>query len=114
MNCIVTGGAGFIGSNLVDHLLKLKHKVKVLDNLSTGQITNLNHVKNKISFKKVDITNSKKLSKEFKNTDWVFHLAGLSRPMKIHEKKISKSIILNIIGTSNLVRACSELKIKII
>ena len=49
-----------------------------MDNLSTGQITNLNHVKNKISLKKVDITNSKKLSKEFKNTDWVFHLAGLA------------------------------------
>ena len=44
----------------------------------------------------------------------LIHCAGLSRPMRIHEKNISKSIILNIIGTSNLVRACSELNIKII
>ena len=46
--------------------------------------------------------------------DIVIHLAGLSRPMKIHENNIPKSIVLNIIGTSNLVRACSELNIKII
>jgi len=44
----------------------------------------------------------------------VLHLAGLSRPMKIHDKDISKSINLNIIGTCNLVKACSELNIKII
>ena len=45
---------------------------------------------------------------------YVLHLAGLSRPMSIHDKNISKSINLNIIGTSNLVAACSELNIKII
>ena len=45
---------------------------------------------------------------------YILHLAGLSRPMKIHENNISKSINLNIIGTSNLVRAASELGIKII
>ena len=44
----------------------------------------------------------------------ILHLAGLSRPMHIHEKKISDSIDLNIIGTANLVKACSEYKIKII
>ena len=64
----------------------------------------------------LDITNYKKIKSYLKKNrpSVVIHLAGLSRPMKIHEKKISKSIILNIIGTSNLVRACSELKIKII
>ena len=44
----------------------------------------------------------------------LIHLAGLSRPMKIHEKKISKSIELNILGTANIVRACEMLKIKLI
>ena len=44
----------------------------------------------------------------------IIHLAGLSRPMKIHEKKVSKSIELNIIGTANIVRACEMLKIKLI
>ena len=44
----------------------------------------------------------------------ILHLAGLSRPMDIHEKNISRSIKLNILGTANLVAACSEYKIKII
>ena len=111
MNCIVTGGAGFIGSNLVDHLLKLKHKVKVLDNLSTGQISNLNHVKNKISFKKIDITNSKKLSKEFKNTDWVFHLAGLADivPSINNPRKYFNA---NVEGTLKVLEAAKENRVK--
>ena len=46
--------------------------------------------------------------------DFLIHCAGLSRPMEIHEKKISKSISINIIGTSNIVRACSKKNIKLI
>ena len=48
MKSLVTGGAGFIGSNLVDQLVKIGHQVIVLDNLSTGQLSNLNQVKKKI------------------------------------------------------------------
>jgi dTDP-4-dehydrorhamnose reductase len=64
----------------------------------------------------LDIKNFKKIKTYLKKKrpKAVIHLAGLSRPMKEHEKNISKSIVLNIIGTSNLVRVCSELKIKII
>ena len=58
MKCLVTGGAGFIGSNLVDRLVKLGYKVVVLDNLSTGRLSNLLQVKNKIKFVNVDVTNS--------------------------------------------------------
>ena len=49
---LVTGGAGFIGSNLVDQLIKIKHKVIVIDNLSTGRLSNLKNQK-KIIFKKL-------------------------------------------------------------
>ena len=45
MKSLITGGAGFIGSNLVDRLVELGHKVIVLDNLNTGKLSNLNHVK---------------------------------------------------------------------
>ena len=48
MKSIVTGGAGFIGSHLVDELLSLKHDVTVLDNFSTGRSDNLSHVQDKI------------------------------------------------------------------
>ena len=66
--------------------------------------------------KKLNITNYKKIKSYLKinRPNIVIHLAGLSRPMMTHEKDISKSILLNIIGTANLVRACSELNIKII
>ena len=79
MKCLVTGGAGFIGSNLVDQLVKLGHQVIVLDNLSTGRFSNLNKVKNKIKFVHVDVSKNKNsFSKYFYKVDWVFHLAGLA------------------------------------
>ena len=79
MKCLITGGAGFIGSNLVDHLVKLGHQVIVLDNLSTGQLSNLNQVKKKIDFVNVDVSNSENsINQYFENVDWVFHLAGLA------------------------------------
>ncbi len=58
-------------------------------------------------------TSIKNNIKKFK-PDYLIHLAGLSRPMKIHEKNIKKSIDLNIIGTANIVNACIEKKLKII
>ena len=45
MKCLVTGGAGFIGSNLVEKLVKLGHQVIVFDNMSTGRLSNLNQIK---------------------------------------------------------------------
>ena len=68
------------------------------------------------SKRKLDITNYKNIKSYLKKNKpkIVLHLAGLSRPMNTHDKNISKSIILNIIGTANLVRVCSELKVKII
>jgi len=65
---------------------------------------------------KLDITKLGSILKFLKKTKphAVLHLAGLSRPMKNHDKKIAKSISLNIIGTSNLVNACSKLKIKLV
>ena len=78
MKSIVTGGAGFIGSHLVDGLLDLGHEVVVLDNFSTGRKENLDHVKDKIKLVKCDLSNKGNWIKEFKNVDWVFHLASLA------------------------------------
>ena len=75
---IVTGGAGFIGSHLVDKLLDIGHKVVVLDNFSTGRKENLNHVNGKIKLVECDLDIKGDWIKEFKNTDWVFHLASLA------------------------------------
>ena len=77
-NVIVTGGAGFIGSHLVEKLVENGLKVIVIDNFSSGNINNLKNIKNQISIKKVDICNYKSLEKIFKKNiiNCIFHLAG--------------------------------------
>jgi dTDP-4-dehydrorhamnose reductase len=66
--------------------------------------------------KQLDILSLKSITRNFKkfSPDIVLHLAGLSRPMSIHESEIGLSINLNIIGTANLVKVCSEKRIKIV
>ena len=93
---VVTGGSGRFAQSLKKTKSKYKFiypKKKSLDITKTKSIKNF-------------------LRKERPKS--VLHLAGLSRPMSIHDKNIRKSIDLNIIGTANLVKVCSELKIKLI
>ena len=111
---LVTGGAGFIGSNLVDGLININHKVIVIDNLSTGRLSNLKKSKNKIIFKKIDLYKDKdKISKIFKRykIDYIFHLAGLADivPSIINPKNYFNS---NIIGTLNILEESKKYKIK--
>ena len=93
---VVTGGSG----RFATELKKIKTKYNVIyPSKEYLDITNFNKIKNYLKKNKAN---------------YVIHLAGMSRPMKSHETNLAKSINLNIIGTSNLVRACSELNIKII
>ncbi len=78
MKSIVTGGAGFIGSHLVDKLLDMGHDVVVLDNFSTGRKQNLTHVNSQIKLVECDLSNKGDWIKEFNDVDWVFHLASLA------------------------------------
>jgi len=78
MKSIVTGGAGFIGSHLVDKLLSMGHEVIVLDNYSTGRKENLGHIIDRIKLVECDLSIKGDWIKEFENTDWVFHLASLA------------------------------------
>ena len=93
---VVTGGTGRFGSELK----KIKTKYKLL--FPTKQKLNI------LKLKTIDNYLKKRRPK------YLLHLAGLSRPMKIHEKDIDKSIDLNIIGTANITKACSKLGIKLI
>jgi len=98
------------------------HKNKILVTGGSGRFAqSLKKIKCKYKFiypakQSLDITNTKSIKNYLKKIKpkSVLHLAGLSRPMVEHEKNINKSINLNIIGTSNMVRVCSELKIKLI
>jgi UDP-glucose 4-epimerase len=80
MRSLVTGGAGFIGSHLVDRLIAEGHEVVVLDNFSTGRPQNLAHHKgnDKVSLHQVDLADMEKVEPFFKGVDWVFHIAALA------------------------------------
>jgi UDP-glucose 4-epimerase len=80
MKTLVTGGAGFIGSHLVDQLLRDGHDVIVLDNYSTGRPQNLSHQQNNPWLKviEVNIMNKEAIAPYFQGVDWVFHMAALA------------------------------------
>jgi len=104
MKAIVTGGAGFIGSHLVDLLLKENIDVTVLDNFSTGHSENLEHVKGQIELIECDLANSGDWIKNFKDVDWVFHLAALADIVPSIQKP-EAYFRANVDGTFNVLQA---------
>ncbi len=103
MNVLVTGGAGFIGSHLVDRLVNSGYNVKVLDNLSTGNLSNIksNIDNGKIDFVKGDITNLEQVKNCVSGVDVVFHLAAqVSVPLSIKDPAFNFET--NVTGTINL------------
>jgi UDP-glucose 4-epimerase len=109
---LVTGGAGFIGSHLVELLVKKKLKVIVIDNLSNGNIKNINHLikKNKITFIKKNIIDKNINLKKFK-IDYVFHLAALGSIVPSIDNPI-KYIENNFNGTINILEKIRKIKVK--
>lgn len=77
VTCLVTGGAGFIGSHIVEHLLQAGHPVTVIDNLSTGSRDNLAHLLDRITFVEGDIRHSADCDRACRGVDTVFHVAAL-------------------------------------
>lgn len=93
---LVTGGAGFIGSNIVEELVRRKEKVRVVDSLITGNIENLKPFSGKITFIKADIRNRKALRKAFKGVDYVIHQAALrSVPRSVDDPFTTNDINVN-------------------
>ena len=114
MKIAVTGGAGFIGSNLVDELIKLNHKIIIIDNLSTGNIKNIKHNIKKIKFFNIDISKEKnnfKLKNILKKVDCVFHLAGLADIVPSIEKP-NNYYNVNVTGTLNMLQASKYNNVK--
>jgi len=75
--CLVTGGAGFIGSHVAHRLVNDGHAVRVVDNLSTGDIRNLAHLEGKVEFLHADLTNAETCRRAVEGVDVVYHLAAL-------------------------------------
>lgn len=105
--CVVTGGAGFIGSTLVRKLLDGKNDVAVIDNLLTGRESNLDEVRSRIEFHRVDIRDRAALAPAMRGADVVFHLAAIpSVPRSIDDPVPSHEV--NIDGTFNVFRAAQK------
>jgi len=111
MRFLVTGGAGFIGSNTVDELVRRGHHVVVLDDLSTGKIANLAQVKSKIEFKQGSIVNLNALREACRGMDCVIHLAAqTSVPRSV--KDPMETNLINVNGTLNVLVAARDASVK--
>jgi nucleoside-diphosphate-sugar epimerase len=111
MRYVVTGGAGFIGSNTVDELVRRGHSVVVLDDLSAGKEENLAEVRNKITFIKGSITDIETVRKAMHEAEYVLHLAArTSVPRSVKDPIESNRI--NIDGTLNVLVAARDAKAK--
>ena len=111
MRYLVTGGAGFIGSNTVDELVRRGESVVVLDDLSAGKEDNLTEVRNKISFIKGNINDLEAVRRAMHEADYVLHLAArTSVPRSIKDPLETNRI--NIEGTLNVLVAARDAKVK--
>jgi len=110
---IITGGAGFIGSHIVDHLLNKDCQVTVLDNFSTGRRENLSHLvdNEKLTLIEVDITDLNSISTYFNGIDAVFHVAALADivPSIVNPREYYEA---NVVGTMTVLEASRLANVK--
>ena len=113
MRYVVTGGAGFVGSNLVKSLVKEGHDVIVIDNLVNGKKENLSEVLDKIEFANLDIRDYDKIEQKIQNIDGIFHQAALTvvqdsfdNPQEYHE--------VNVVGTENIFKLGNKNNVKVV
>jgi UDP-glucose 4-epimerase len=111
MRYLVTGGAGFIGSNTVDELVRRGHDVVVLDDLSAGKIANLSDVKTKIKFIQDSVTNLDIVREACRGVDCVIHLAAQTSVPRSVKDPIETNLI-NVDGTLHLLVAARDAKVK--
>ena len=113
MRYLVTGGAGFIGSNIVNLLVKTNHEVIVIDNLERGNFSRIEKLSSKILFKKIDIRNFDELNREIKDIDGIFHEAALtvvSESFLKHDEYYE----VNVNGTQNIFEIAKKLGVKVV
>jgi dTDP-glucose 4,6-dehydratase len=106
--CVVTGGAGFLGSHLCEHLLGKGHGVICLDNLDTGSLQNIEHIRDpKFDFRNVDITEQVEIEGD---VDFVYHLASPASPidylrLPLHTLKVGSYGTHHMLGVAKFKRA---------
>jgi len=108
---LVTGGAGFIGSHLVDALVSGDCDVTVLDNLSTGHLSNLRHIESRITFYEGDIRNQEILIKVSKDCDIIFHQAAVVSVPQTVDNPLDSAMV-NDMGTLYVLEAARQNNVK--
>ena len=108
---LVTGGTGFIGSNISKYLVDKKYNVKIFDNNSRGSINKIKEFKKKIKFIKGDIRNKNDLNKALKKTDAVVHLAYVNGTKTFYTEPV-KILEIAVKGILNVLECCIENNIK--
>lgn len=111
MKYLVTGGAGFIGSNTVDELVRYGHDAVVLDNLSTGRESNLTSVQDRIEFINGSITEPETVRAACKGVDFVLHLAARTSVPRSMKEPVETNYV-NVHGTLNVLLAARDAKVK--
>jgi len=113
MNIAVTGGAGFIGSHIVEYLVNRGDSVTVIDNLYTGKKENLEAVINKINLFQIDIRDFDSLKNILKNVEGVFHEAALASVQESFSKPDEYNDV-NVNGTENIFKLAKEFGFKVV
>lgn len=113
MNLVVTGGAGFIGSHIVEYLVNRGDSVTVIDNFHTGKKENLDAVIDKINLVQVDIRDFNSLKNILKNIDGVFHEAALASVQESFSK-LDEYKDVNVNGTENIFKLAKEFGFKVV
>ena len=104
---LVTGGAGFIGSHIVEELVHRGESVRILDNLSTGHEANLAAVRGKIDFHQADIRDLESIRPVFAGVDYVVHLAALASVVRSMEDPVETTLV-NLNGTLHVLLAARD------
>jgi UDP-glucose 4-epimerase len=108
---VVTGGAGFIGSHIVEGLLENDHEVVIIDDLSTGRQENVEIFKSRVDFQQIDLRNLEDVRKAVDGAEYIFHQAALpSVPRSIENPLESHHV--NVTGTINLLIAAKDAGVK--
>jgi len=111
MRYLVTGGAGFIGSNIVDELVRRGQEVRVLDDLSSGNEGNLAGVRSRIDFRTGDITDLAALQSACQDMEYVIHLAARTSVPRSVQNPLETNAV-NIDGTLNVLVAARDAKVR--
>ncbi|MBZ5669414.1 MAG: SDR family oxidoreductase [Acidobacteriia bacterium] len=108
---LVTGGAGFIGSHIVEELVQRGESVRVLDNLSSGRRENLASVQDKVDLRECDIRDLEAIRPVLEGVDYVIHLAALSSVARSIEDPVSTTLV-NLNGTLHVLLAARDVQAK--